>query len=214
MSTGIGVSLSGAARRPFAFVAWESCPQPTPQDIHVESIDDVAIGSGPIEVIASASSGLDVTLSAVGPCTLSGTSLTLDSPGTCTVTASQAGDSTWAPAQDVTMSFEVLPAPAPPTDTTTTTAPTAAPSTTVPGTTMPGTTVPGTTRPVSTGPATTGPAGPMPMAATPSTGPLPRTGFQPGIPAVGSGLLLAGIILVGLRRRRPRSPGLELPGRR
>ena len=59
---------------------------------------------------ASASSGLTVTLTSAttGVCTVSGTTITLTGTvGTCTVTASQAGGSGYASAQNVTQSFSV-----------------------------------------------------------------------------------------------------------
>ena len=59
-------------------------------------------------LLASASSGLPVSYSYTGPATLSGNELTLTASGTVTVTASQAGDGFYAPAVDVTRSFEVI----------------------------------------------------------------------------------------------------------
>jgi YVTN family beta-propeller protein len=51
-------------------------------------------------VSATASSGLPVTITAGGACTLSGATVTMiNGTGTCTVTAAQAGNSTYAPAQ-------------------------------------------------------------------------------------------------------------------
>lgn len=58
-------------------------------------------GEGDRTLEATSSSGLLVTLEATGSCTLIGAVLDLGDPGTCTVTASQAGDATTAPANDV-----------------------------------------------------------------------------------------------------------------
>jgi hypothetical protein len=51
------------------------------------------------DVSATASSGLSVTVSGTtGVCDVSGTTVTFVGPGQCTVTATQAGDVSWAPA--------------------------------------------------------------------------------------------------------------------
>jgi hypothetical protein len=59
---------------------------------------------------ATASSGLDVTYSASGACSVFGTGLALNSAGTCNVTAHQGGSGNYAAAPDVTRSFTVAPA--------------------------------------------------------------------------------------------------------
>ena len=56
---------------------------------------------------ATASSGLAVSFTATGDCSLGGGTVSFASPGTCTVTASQAGDADWAAAADVVHSFAV-----------------------------------------------------------------------------------------------------------
>ena len=58
---------------------------------------------------ATASSGLTVTLTSntTGVCTVSGLNVTTIAIGTCSITASQAGDSTYATAQSVTQVFSV-----------------------------------------------------------------------------------------------------------
>ena len=58
---------------------------------------------------ASASSGLTVTLTSntTGVCTVSGLNITTIAIGTCSITASQAGDNTYATAQSVTQVFSV-----------------------------------------------------------------------------------------------------------
>ena len=61
---------------------------------------------------ASASSGLPVTFSiASGPATIDGNVVTITGTGTVTVQASQAGDSTYAPAPNVNRSFSIALAP-------------------------------------------------------------------------------------------------------
>lgn len=73
------------------------------------------LDQGPVTLSASASSGLSVTLASSTPnvCTVSGASATLVAAGTCTITASQAGDVTYAPAADVQQSFSVTSVPTP-----------------------------------------------------------------------------------------------------
>jgi hypothetical protein len=68
-------------------------------------------GVSPITLTATASSGLAVTYAVTGPATVSGSTLTITGLGTVTVTASQAGNATYVPAQSVTQSFVVLRGP-------------------------------------------------------------------------------------------------------
>ena len=58
----------------------------------------VTFGDAAVPVAASSDSGLDVTLGVSGPCALDAGSLSFTGAGTCTVTATQAGDATYAPA--------------------------------------------------------------------------------------------------------------------
>src|SRR6185436_9584639 len=58
-------------------------------------------------VSATASSGLPVSFSATDNCTVSGNVVHLTGAGSCTITASQAGDATYAPAVDVSRSFAI-----------------------------------------------------------------------------------------------------------
>ncbi|MEI6715812.1 MAG: MBG domain-containing protein [Verrucomicrobiota bacterium] len=86
----------------------------TPQFITFGVLPDKLTTNGPITLSASASpSSLPVTFELVsGPATLSGTTLTLSGgTGLVTVTASQAGNATYAAATPVTRSFNVSTAP-------------------------------------------------------------------------------------------------------
>ena len=56
---------------------------------------------------ATASSGLPVALSASGACSIAGSSVSFTSPGLCTVTATQAGNTDYAPAVPVEQTFTV-----------------------------------------------------------------------------------------------------------
>ncbi|GAA1901975.1 hypothetical protein [Lapillicoccus jejuensis] len=77
--------------------------------------DTVVTGAAPT-LSATASSGLPVTYAVSTPavCTVSGGVLTLVSVGTCTVTASQAGNASWAAATPVSRSFAVTEVPSTP----------------------------------------------------------------------------------------------------
>jgi hypothetical protein len=73
-----------------------------PQSIDFSVPRSATLGDPPIELSAVASSGMPVTFAARGACSVVGSSrLALDAPGRCTVVALQAGDGTWAPAEDV-----------------------------------------------------------------------------------------------------------------
>ena len=68
----------------------------------------VTYGVAPITLSATATSGLSVTFSVVsGPGTVSGNTLTVTGPGTIVVAANQAGNSSYAPAPQVTRSVVV-----------------------------------------------------------------------------------------------------------
>ena len=82
---------------------------PAAQTINFVSPGNQNLGTTPGALVATASSGLAVTLSSTTPgvCTVSGTTLTLVSAGTCTVTANQAGSATYAAATAVSQSITV-----------------------------------------------------------------------------------------------------------
>ena len=67
----------------------------------------MALGSAPFSVGATASSGLTVGFASnsLTICTVSGTTVTLVAAGTCSLTASQAGNATYAAAAPVTQTF-------------------------------------------------------------------------------------------------------------
>jgi hypothetical protein len=71
------------------------------------------LGTAPLPLVATASSGLVVTLTSTTPsvCTVSGTTLTLLAAGSCIVDASQAGNSSYAAAVTVSRVFVVSTAP-------------------------------------------------------------------------------------------------------
>ncbi|HEU5102567.1 MAG TPA: hypothetical protein VFU22_26265, partial [Roseiflexaceae bacterium] len=63
-------------------------------------------GDPPFTVSATASSGLTVTFSASGACSISGNKVTLTGPGSCAIKASQAGNENYNPAPDVVQSTD------------------------------------------------------------------------------------------------------------
>jgi hypothetical protein len=79
-----------------------------PQTITFTNVPSSAVYNSQFTVAATASSGLPVTYSSSGSCTDSGanpaTYTMTSGTGTCSVIANQAGNSTWAPASQVTKS--------------------------------------------------------------------------------------------------------------
>ena len=64
-------------------------------------------GASPLTLTATASSGLPVTYAVTGPAAVSGSRLSITGAGSVTVTASQAGNATYAAAPSVSQSFTV-----------------------------------------------------------------------------------------------------------
>jgi len=85
----------------------------TAQTITFASPGNQRMGTAASALVATSSSGLPVTLSGSTDniCKVSGTTLTLVAPGTCVITATQAGDATYAPAEGIAVTFTVNPAP-------------------------------------------------------------------------------------------------------
>lgn len=69
-------------------------------------------GDPAFTVAATASSGLMVSFTAAGSCSISETTVTLTGAGTCAITAHQEGGPGFRPADDVTQSFNIAKAPA------------------------------------------------------------------------------------------------------
>ncbi|HET8528919.1 MAG TPA: hypothetical protein VFL60_08410 [Gaiellaceae bacterium] len=92
---------------------------PTAQTITFPQPADTRVDQGPVALSATASSSLPVgyASSTTSVCTVSGSSVSLVTAGACTITASQAGDSTYAAATDVSRTFQVTAAPSAPTPT-------------------------------------------------------------------------------------------------
>ena len=95
-----------------------ACAAPAPvaktaQTINFTSPANQTIGAAPLNLAASASSGLAVTLASGTPlvCTLNGTTLTLVAPGSCSVSASQLGNTAYLAATPVSYTFTISAAP-------------------------------------------------------------------------------------------------------
>jgi hypothetical protein len=78
------------------------------QSISFSALRTRAVSNPPFTVSATAASGLPVSFSATGSCSVSGTTVTLSGVGTCTITASQPGDANWAAAADVPQTFTIV----------------------------------------------------------------------------------------------------------
>lgn len=77
------------------------------QTITFTDPSDVVYGSGPVTLSASAPLTVSFAASPSSVCTVSGNQVTLVGVGTCTIDASQAGNSNYNPASDVTQSFDI-----------------------------------------------------------------------------------------------------------
>jgi hypothetical protein len=80
-----------------------------PQTIAFGALSQQKAGDTSFSLAATASSGLPVSFSVSGAAALSGNIVTLIGSGNVSVTASQPGNSTYAPAANVTQSFFVVP---------------------------------------------------------------------------------------------------------
>jgi len=78
------------------------------QTINFDPLPDVSSGTPSIAVSATATSGLPVTFSASGSCSMAGTTVTINAIGGCTVTASQGGNALYLAATSVSRTFQVV----------------------------------------------------------------------------------------------------------
>ena len=81
------------------------------QTISFGALSDRRLGDPDFEVSATATSGLAVSFTASGSCTVTGTTVSLVSEGQCTITASQAGNANYNAAPSVAQTFNVGPRP-------------------------------------------------------------------------------------------------------
>jgi uncharacterized protein (TIGR03437 family) len=86
---------------------------PASQTITFSAVSNQTLGTAPLALSATASSGLDVAFASTTPaiCTAAGTAVTLLSVGTCGIQASQPGNTNYAAAPSVSHTFSVAAAP-------------------------------------------------------------------------------------------------------
>jgi hypothetical protein len=77
------------------------------QTITFAGLPDRTIVDPPFGITATASSGLEVTFSASGACSVAGSQVTLTGVGSCTITGQQAGDAVFLAATPVSRTFAV-----------------------------------------------------------------------------------------------------------
>src|SRR5438477_235661 len=75
------------------------------QTITFNALANKTFGDADFNVSATASSGLSVSFTATGNCTVSGNTVHLTGAGACTITASQAGDANYNAATNVPQTF-------------------------------------------------------------------------------------------------------------
>ncbi len=85
----------------------DACEVLEAQIVTFYALPDKVFGDAAFTISASASSGLPVSFTVLGTCTLEGTTIAITAAGTCTVTAHQAGSTSYYPAADVTRSFNI-----------------------------------------------------------------------------------------------------------
>jgi hypothetical protein len=78
-----------------------------PQIITFDAVADKVYGQPAFSISAVASSDLPVSFTASGDCTVLGSTVTITRAGACTVTAHQAGNDNYLPAEDVSRSFTI-----------------------------------------------------------------------------------------------------------
>jgi hypothetical protein len=77
------------------------------QTITFGALSGKTYGDPDFALVATASSGLDVSFSATGACSVSATTLHIIGAGSCSVRASQPGDANYSAGTDVTRSFSI-----------------------------------------------------------------------------------------------------------
>jgi hypothetical protein len=81
--------------------------EPAAQTIDFAELAARSFGDPDFTVSATASSGLPVSFSEAGDCTVAGASVHITGAGSCTVTAHQTGNAAFAPAPDVARTFAI-----------------------------------------------------------------------------------------------------------
>jgi hypothetical protein len=116
--TATGLSLSGADADNYDLSSTTATAKAditkANQVINFAPIDNKIFNvDGPFKIVATATSGLPVTFAlTAGPAKLNGTEVTITGVGKITITATQAGDSNYNPAETVQKFFAAVPPPA------------------------------------------------------------------------------------------------------
>jgi hypothetical protein len=105
----VASQTGNATYAPAATVTQSFTVTPASQTITFAPLSNVSLGVSPFNVGATASSGLAVSFASTtsGVCTVAGSTVTVVGPGMCSITASQAGNTSYAAAAPVTQSFVV-----------------------------------------------------------------------------------------------------------
>jgi Calx-beta domain len=123
VATAPALTANGAAGGPYNVVASTNAGSPSfnfsltnakgNQTITFGPLPDKTFGDPDFDLIATASSGLPVSFTAMtlGPCTVSGSTVHITGAGSCAISASQAGDSNYNAAAAVIRFLNVAPAP-------------------------------------------------------------------------------------------------------
>lgn len=82
-------------------------PQKADQTIAFDALTNRTFGDPPFAISATSSSGLSVSFTASGSCTVAGTTVSLTAVGACTITADQRGDASFNPAPSVAQAFSI-----------------------------------------------------------------------------------------------------------
>jgi hypothetical protein len=104
LTNGTTYEVAVAARTTAGWGGTSDVVTVTPTDLLTQTVTidalpaTVTYGAAPVPVAATATSGLAATLEATGPCEITAGELAFTGVGTCLVTATQAGDATYAPA--------------------------------------------------------------------------------------------------------------------
>jgi hypothetical protein len=85
----------------------DACEVQEAQTITLAEITDKTFGDADFTLTPSINSGLTVTLTTSGPCSVRGYTIHLSGAGSCTVIAHQGGNTSWLPAPEVSRSFTI-----------------------------------------------------------------------------------------------------------
>jgi uncharacterized repeat protein (TIGR01451 family) len=105
--TGVGASFAGGGGYSASNGTAALTVNPADQTITFNALSDKTYGDADFNVSATSSSGLTVSFSAAGNCTVSGSTVHITGGGSCTITASQGGNGNYNAAPNVDRSFNI-----------------------------------------------------------------------------------------------------------